>query len=161
MRRRKYSYYENLPMIDKLPLWYELGENLKDLKINIGIDKLKLCYTVVNDIVIKELEENKPEFYNLYDCDLRRIDGKYHSDIYQILIPAYNKDNELKTVIFGELRWNLKAESDEPNDEMPKEKKVWLLMYYKTNQPLCRNTNAYILLYHLPFLPSSCSQYQS
>ena len=126
MKRKKYSWYENLPMIDKLPIWYKLEENLSNLKINIGIDKLKLCYKVANDAVIKELEENKPEFYSLYDCDLRRIVGKYHSDIYQILIPTYNKDNVMKTVVFGELRWNLKAESDESNEDAPKGKKVWI-----------------------------------
>jgi hypothetical protein len=137
MKRKKYSCYENLPMIDKLPIWYQLEKNLNDLNINIGIDKLKLCYTVVNDTVIKELEENKPEFYSMYDFDLRRIEGKYHSDIYQILIPTCNKENEVITVVFGELRFNLKAENDEENDgSIPKEKKVWL---YVDNKMLYSN----------------------
>lgn len=126
MKRKRNYWYENLPMIDKLPIWYGLEENLNDLKLNIGIDKLKICYSVDNDMIINELESGNLEFYSFYDFDLRRIDGKYHSDIYQILIPTFDKDNEVKTVVFGELRWNLKAESNESDSDTPKEKKVWL-----------------------------------
>ena len=127
MKRKKNNWYENLLMIDKVPVWGDLETGLKKLKVNIGIDKLKLCYTVENDTIIKELETENPEFYSLYDFDLRRIEGKYHSDIYQILVPATNKDNEIETVVFGELRFNLKAaEKEEVTNETEKEKKVWI-----------------------------------
>ena len=131
MKRKKDDWYENLPMIDKLPLWYELEKTLKELKVNIGIDKLKLCYNVYDDAVIKELEDNKPEFLAFNDFDLMRIEGKYHSDIYRILIPSYNEGkSEMEKIVFGELRFNLKMEKDSTdnadNEITPKEKRVWL-----------------------------------
>ena len=132
MNRKKNDLYENLPMIDKLPIWCGLEQQLKKLKVNIGVDKLKLCYTVENDTIIKELETEKPDFYSFYDFDLKRIEGKYHYDIYQILIPTHNKDNEIETVVFGELRFNLKAaEKEEVNDETEKEKKAWIYIENK------------------------------
>jgi hypothetical protein len=134
MKRKKNSRYENLPMIDKLPLWCELEQAIIKHKINIGIDKLKLCYTVVNDSIIKELEENKPEWYNLDYFDLHRIEGKYHNDIYQIWIKDLDKNNEIETVKFGELRFNLKAEKEEEQNktDKPNEKRVWIYIDNKT-----------------------------
>jgi len=148
MKRKKNFWYENLPMIDKLPIWYNLEEELKKLKVNIGIDKLKLCYTVENDAVIKHLEENKPEWYSLYDFDLQRIEGKYHSDIYQIMMPAYNKNNEMETVKFGELRFNLKeAKEDQNETDIPNQKKVWI---YLENKILYSDDHEMFLLDFIP-----------
>ena len=134
MKRKKNDWYEKLPMIDKLPLWFNLEKELERYNVHIGIDKLKLCYRVINDCIIKELEDSKPEWYNFYDFDLHRIESKYHSDVYQILIKDFNKDNEIETVVFGELRFNLKVEeNNEINNNTPKEKKVWI---YIDNQTL-------------------------
>jgi len=134
MKRKKNRWYENLLMIDKLPVWGNLESELKKLKVNIGIDKLKLCYTVKNNTVIKELEENKPEWYSLYNFDLQRIEGKYHSDIYQILIRDLGKNNEMETVKFGELRFNLKEAKQEENETNTKnQKKVWI--YIENSDP--------------------------
>ena len=137
MKRKKDERYENLPMIDKLPIWCNLAKELEKLKVNIGIDKLKLCYTVVNEDVINYLETEKPDFLNLYEFDLQRIEGKYHSDIYQILVKDvdnYNIDKEIETVVFGELRFNLKAENENEveNNELEKEKRVWLYINNET-----------------------------
>ncbi|GAP71722.1 hypothetical protein SAMD00024442_60_13 [Candidatus Symbiothrix dinenymphae] len=134
---------KNLEMWQKNFYYYEFGELLKEKKVNIGIDKLKLCYSIDDDTIIKELEEMRPELYPLFNFDLRRIDGKYHSDVYQILIKDLNKQNELETVVFGELRFNLKEE----DEATAKEKKVWLWI---ENKVLYDKTQ----LWYLPSLTS-------
>jgi hypothetical protein len=143
MKRIKYTYYENLPMTDKMPIWYNMETELERLKVNIGVDKLKLCYTVENNSIIRELEEEKPNRYYLLDFELHRIEEKYHRDTYQIIIQDVNEESgKLENAVYGKLFLNFKLE-DENKDEnglIPQKKKVWFsienrMLYNRTNMP--------------------------
>lgn len=69
----------------KLIYLTQLDELMKKYKLKIGMDKLRLCYNVINDIIISVLETEKPEIYELFDFTLYRIKGKHYNDIYAII----------------------------------------------------------------------------
>jgi hypothetical protein len=129
MKRERCKVWENLPMHEKNLCWCEMADELVKQKVNIGIDKLRLCYNIVDDRLIRYLEENKPDYYDTGEgFELRRIEGKGFADMYQILIRDYNKDNELETVVAGKVYWNLKEadDDDDEHDDKPKYKKAWI-----------------------------------
>lgn len=68
----------------KLIYLTQLDELIKKNKIKIGMDKLRLCYNVINDSIISVLETERPEIYELYDFTLYRIEGKHYNDIYAL-----------------------------------------------------------------------------
>lgn len=126
----------------KLIYLTQLDEFMKRNKIKIGMDKLRLCYNVINDAIISELETNSPEIYELYDFTLYRIDGKHYNDIYSIVYYDINENGEIQSMKFGELRFNLK--SQDGDEETADLKKVWV---YVENQILYDETKAYYLSY--------------
>lgn len=126
----------------KLIYLTQLDEFMKKHKIKIGIDKLRLCYNVINDAIISELEAERPMIYELFDFTLHRIEGKHYNDIYAIVYDDVNENGEMQSTKFGELRFNLKSQEDD--EEITDLKKVWV---YVENQILYDETKAYYLSY--------------
>lgn len=110
---------------DKLMYFTQYEELIEKHNINIVVDKLKLCYNVLDDEIIRYLEENRPETYMLYDFELIRIDGKHFNDTYQIVYNDLDKNGDIAPHIFGELKLNLKSKSDE-EDIQNQTSKVWI-----------------------------------
>lgn len=109
-------------MYEKLTYFTQLERLINENNINIVVDKLRLCYRVIDNTIIKELELKRPDVYHLFDFDLIRVDGKYHNDIYKIVYNDYDNNNNIVPHEFGELRFNLKAEMDNDSEE---DKKTW------------------------------------
>ncbi len=126
----------------KLIYLTQLDELMKKYKLKIGMDKLRLCYNVINDIIISVLETEKPEIYELFNFTLYRIEGKHYNDIYAIIYDDVNADGEMQSTKFGELRFNLKSQEDD--EEIVDLKKVWV---YVENQILYDETKASYLSY--------------
>lgn len=130
---------------EKVTYFTRLEQLIDKHNINIVVDKLKLCYNVVNDEIIKYLEENQPETYHLYDFELKRIDGKHFNDTYQIIYPDLDKNEDIVPHVFGDLKFNLKSQSNE--EETPDQpKKVWI---YVNNYILYSKDKRVV---HLPFI---------
>jgi hypothetical protein len=110
---------------DKLMYFTQYEELIEKHNINIVVDKLKLCYNVIDDEIIRYLEENRPETYVLYDFELIRIDGKHFNDTYQIVYNDLDKNGDITPHIFGELKFNLKSQSNE-EDTQNQSSKVWI-----------------------------------
>lgn len=110
---------------DKLMYFTQYEELIEKHNINIVVDKLKLCYNVIDDEIIRYLEENRPETYVLYDFELVRIDGKHFNDTYQIVYNDLDKNGDIVPHIFGELKFNLKSQSNE-EDTQNQSSKVWI-----------------------------------
>lgn len=70
--------FKNLDSYDKLMYFTQCNQILSDNNIRIVIDKLRLCYNIVDNTILNELEIEKPEIYRLLDFDLVRVDGRYH-----------------------------------------------------------------------------------
>lgn len=88
-----------------------------NLKMNIHVDKLKLCYVLHEDSPLYELMETPIEIYELphWDFRLERIDGKYYDYIYKIIYlerTSNSLNSEYDMQCFGTLRWGLKADKE-------------------------------------------------
>lgn len=117
--------WKSIGQYEKMTYFVQLEQLIDEYNINIIVDKLKLCYNVVNDEIIQHLEEYQPEIYHLYDFDLVRIEGKHFNDTYQIVYNDLDKDGNIVPHVFGELKFNLKSQVNE--EEIPdQQKKVWI-----------------------------------
>ncbi|NDV97477.1 hypothetical protein D0T84_21655 [Dysgonomonas sp. 521] len=130
---------------EKVTYFTQLEQLIDKHNINIVVDKLKLCYNVVNDEIIKYLEEHQPETYHLYDFDLVRIDGKHFNDTYQIIYPDLDKNGDIAPHVFGDLKFNLKSQSNE-DENLNQQKKAWI---YVNNYILYSKDKRVV---HLPFI---------
>lgn len=111
---------------DKIILFTQLDSFIKEQGLKIGMDKLKLCYNVIQDSIISELEAERPIVYELFDFTLYRVVGKYHNDIYSIVYNDLDENNEIVPTKFGELRFNLKSQDQEEKDKPTDCQKVWI-----------------------------------
>ena len=136
------SEIQNYNYEDKLIYLTQLDEFMKENKIKIGMDKLRLCYNAINDSIITELEAQRPMIYELLDFTLCRIEGKHYNDIYAIIYDDVSKDGTIESTKFGELRFNLKSQDDDK--ETTDLKKAWV---YIENHILYDETKAYYLSY--------------
>lgn len=117
--------WKSIGQYEKVTYFTRLEQLIDKYNINIIVDKLKLCYNVVNEEIIQYLEEYQPESYHLYDFDLVRIEGKHFNDTYQIIYSDLDKDGNIVPHVFGELKFNLKSQSKE--EVTPdQQKKVWI-----------------------------------
>lgn len=136
---------KNSDQYEKMIYFVQLEQLIDKYNINIVVDKLKLCYNVVNEEIFQYLEEYQPEIYSLYDFDLVRIEGKHFNDTYQIVYRDLDKDGNIAPHVFGELKFNLKSQSKE--EETPdQQKKVWI---YVNNYILYSKDKRVV---HLPFI---------
>jgi len=116
---------KQIDQYEKMAYFIQLEQLIEEYNISIFVDKLKLCYNVINDEIIKYLEEHQPEIYHLYDFDLVRIEGKHFNDTYQIVYNDLDKDGNIAPHIFGELKFNLKSQSKD-GENLNHHKKVWI-----------------------------------
>lgn len=138
---------KNIDRYDKITYLTQLDQLVEEYGINIVVDKLKLCYNVANDEIVKYLEEHKPDFFSLLEFDLVRIEGKHFEDIYQIVYNDLDKDNNLVPHVFGELKINLKSQSKDEEEQGVKRAWIYVnnyILYSRENQKLT----------HLPFISS-------
>jgi hypothetical protein len=144
--------FKDLDEYEKMMYFTKLDQILSECGISIIIDKLRLCYNVIDSTIIDELEKEKPDIYRLFDFDLVRIEGRYHNDIYQIRYNDVDRDNNIKSHIFGELRINRSADNtnieNEDNFIESKYKQVWI---YVNNSILYSHYNKLI---HLNYISS-------
>lgn len=137
--------WKSIGQYEKVTYFTQLEQLIDKYNINIIVDKLKLCYNVVNDEIIQYLEDHQPETYHLYDFDLVRIEGKHFNDTYQIVYSDLDKDGNIVPHAFGELKFNLKSQSKE--EATPDhQKKVWI---YVNNYILYSKDKRVV---HLPFI---------
>lgn len=141
--------FKDLDRYEKLTYFTQCDQILSDDDFRIVIDKLRLCYNIVDSTIINELENEKPDIYRLFDFDLIRVEGRYHNDIYEIVYNDFDKNNNIVTHVFGELRFNLKAENTNTDNEEEPTKRVWV---YVNNTILYNHNNKLI---HLGYI-SSC-----
>lgn len=117
---------KNIDQYEKVTYFTQLEQLINKHNINIVVDKLKLCYNVVDDEIIRHLEECQPELYSLYDFDLVRIEGKHFKDTYQIVYNDFDEHSDIVPHVFGELKINLKSQTDDDSDSENQPKRVWI-----------------------------------
>lgn len=117
--------WKSIGQYEKMTYFVQLEQLIDKYNVNIIVDKLKLCYNVVNNEIIQHLEEHQPEIYHLCDFDLVRIEGKHFNDTYQIVYNDLDKDGNIVPHVFGELKFNLKSQVNE-EEITDRQKKVWI-----------------------------------
>lgn len=130
---------KNIDQYEKVTYFTQLEQLIDRYNINIAVDRLKLCYNVIDDEIIQYLEEYQPDLYQLYDFDLVRIEGKHFKDTYQIVYNDVNENSDIVSHIFGELKINLKSQTDDDVSNENQPKRVWIyvnnyILYSKDNK---------------------------
>lgn len=88
-------------------------------RLNIFIDKLKICYKLEETSILHEIIDNPTEVmdYGL-GYYLHKIEGKYFDNCYEIIYRDYKDKSRTKLCeqVFGVLQWGLR--SDRNNEDM-------------------------------------------
>ena len=94
----------------------------------IQIDALTMCYEVENTYYYEQLRQlNLGESIDLKEFQLTRTIGRYYDNIYNI--QAWNGE---KTIMFGQMKFNLANGNEESNTHKNGLRKVWLTINNET-----------------------------
>ena len=100
-------------------------------KNTIQIDALTICYAVTNDYHISKLKElNISDEYSPYEYILRRVEGRYYNNVYDIIV--LDGVGELEPYTFGQLKFSLNNGNKESNIHNDGTFKVWISLNNET-----------------------------